>query len=43
MALPGSLEQQGRWLGLLRQLQRSSQWLSHSRSVQAGWKAYVHS
>ena len=35
MALPGSLEQQGRWLGLLRQLQRSLQWLSHSRSVQA--------
>ena len=35
MALPGSLEQQGRWLGLLRQLQRSLQWFSHSRSVQA--------
>ncbi|MGC6483049.1 MAG: exodeoxyribonuclease V subunit gamma [Synechococcus sp.] len=34
MALTGSLEQQGRWLGLLRQLQRSLQWLGTSRSVQ---------
>ena len=35
MALPGSLEQQGRWLSLLRQLLRSLRWLGNSRSVKA--------
>ena len=34
LSLPGSLEQQGRWLGLLRQLHRSLRWLGQSRSVQ---------
>ena len=33
MALPGSLDQQTRWLRLLRQLQSSLQWLGKSRSV----------
>ena len=36
LAMSGSLEQQGRWLGLLRQLQRSLHWLGQARSV-ADW------
>ena len=35
MALGGSLEQQGRWINLLRQLQHSLQWLKTSRPVKA--------
>jgi exodeoxyribonuclease V gamma subunit len=36
LAMPGSLEQQGRWLALLRQLQQSLRWLEQERSV-ADW------
>ncbi|MFM7651539.1 MAG: exodeoxyribonuclease V subunit gamma, partial [Vulcanococcus sp.] len=36
LAMAGSLEQQGRWLALLRQLQRSLSWLGQARSV-ADW------
>ena len=36
LAMAGSLEQQGRWLALLRQLQRSLLWLGQARSV-ADW------
>ena len=35
LALQGSLEQQSRWLSLLRQLLRSLRWLSESRTVSA--------
>ena len=35
MALQGSVEQQGRWISLLRQLLRSLRWLSEARSVNA--------
>lgn len=36
LAMAGSLEQQGRWLALLRQLQQSLRWLGQARSV-ADW------
>lgn len=36
LAMAGSLEQQGRWLALLRQLQQSLTWLGQARSV-ADW------
>ena len=36
LAMAGSLEQQGRWLALLRQLQQSLSWLGQARSV-ADW------
>ncbi len=36
LAMAGSLEQQGRWLALLRQLEQSLAWLGQARSV-ADW------